>query len=99
MCFGNNDPLLYDNHDELGLCNLLNRKFFHTAWNKLVRRELLNKYHVIFEEGIIDEDFLSSYLVFLYARQILIMPKVTYIYENNPCSIMNMSATVLLTYL
>ena len=93
MCFGNNDPQLYDNHDELGLCNLLNRKFFHTAWNKLVRRELLNKYHVIFEEGIIDEDFLWSYLVFLYARQILIMPKVTYIYENNPCSIMNMSAT------
>ena len=93
MCFANNDPQLYDNNDELGLCGLLTRRFFHTAWNKLVRREFLNKYHVVFEEGIIDEDFLWSYLVFLYARQILIMPKVSYIYENNPCSIMNTSAT------
>lgn len=83
------EPFFIDNGDEEGLRMLLSFKLFHTAWNKMVRRELLTSNKIMFEKGIIDEDFLWSYLVFLHAKCILVKPDVTYIYENNPQSITN----------
>lgn len=81
--------LLIDNSREDALRMLLKKKLFHTAWNKLVRRSVLLKYGVFFENGIIMEDLLWSYLFFLYSRKVLVLKEITYYYENNPYSIMN----------
>lgn len=89
MNFCSEKSFLIDNKKEEGLRKLLTRELYHTAWNKLVRRELLIRNHIHFENGIIDEDLLWSYLVFLFARNVLVIPKITYIYENNPGSIVN----------
>ena len=89
MTFDTDKPVLYDNSDESALKGLLNRVILHTAWNKLVRLDFLLKYSVYFEKGIIDEDLLWSYLIFLNAKRVLVVPRVTYIYEDNPTSIMN----------
>lgn len=89
MSFDNNNPFVIDNSEGEGLRRLMKRELYHTAWNKLIRRDFLMEYHLLFENGIIDEDLLWSYQVFLHARYILVMPKVTYIYEDNPGSIVN----------
>ena len=47
--------------------------------------------NILFQEGILDEDLLWSYLVFLRAKGVVV-PQVTYIYEDNPGSIMNTSS-------
>lgn len=83
---------LYENYSEYGLRKLLMREVIHTAWNKLIRRRFLIKNHLFFEDGIIDEDLLWSYLVFYHANRVLVLPKITYIYEDNPGSIMNTSS-------
>jgi glycosyltransferase involved in cell wall biosynthesis len=93
MAFETEEPVLYDNSDETALKNLLNRNILHTAWNKLIRLDFLLKYNIFFEKGIIDEDLLWSYYVFLYARSVMVVPRVTYIYEDNPNSIMNTTSS------
>ena len=92
MHFDNDSPLFIDNSREQALQSLLRRKLFHTAWNKLVRKDLLINNNIAFEEGIIDEDLLWSYYLFLNANSVMIIPTVTYIYEDNPGSIMNTSS-------
>lgn len=89
MEFANDSSFILDNKNEEALHCLLKREIFHTAWNKLVKRNFLHKYKIYFEKGIIDEDLLWSYYVFLYSSRVLVMPKVTYVYEDNPGSIMN----------
>ena len=93
MAFETEEPVLYDNSDETALKNLLNRNILHTAWNKLIRLDFLLKYNIFFDKGIIDEDLLWSYYVFLYARSVMVVPRVTYIYEDNPNSIMNTTSS------
>ena len=92
MHFDNDSPFFIDNSREQALQSLLRRKLFHTAWNKLVRKDLLINNNIAFEEGIIDEDLLWSYYLFLNANSVMIIPTVTYIYEDNPGSIMNTSS-------
>ena len=89
MSFIQDAPFLLDNTGENALRMLLNRELYHIACNKLVRRKLLLNFDLYFKEGIIDEDMLWSYLVFLNAESVLVLPKTTYIYEDNPTSIMN----------
>ena len=89
MKFCSEEPVFVDNEKEDGLRKLMRRELYHTAWNKLVKRELLLMNHIQFENGIVDEDLLWSYFVFLNARNILVIPMITYIYENNPGSIVN----------
>ena len=89
MSFLKDAPFLLDNTNEKALQMLLNRELYHIACNKLVRRDLLLKINLNFKEGIIDEDMLWSYLVFLNAECVLVLPNITYIYEDNPTSIMN----------
>lgn len=53
--------------------------------------DFLININILFQEGILDEDLLWSYLVFLRAKGVVV-PQVTYIYEDNPGSIMNTSS-------
>lgn len=92
MKFYNEKSFLIDNVNEEALRKLLSRELLHTAWNKLVKRTMFTEYNLYFEEGIIIEDLLWSYLVFLHAKKVIYIPKVTYIYrKNNPNNITNTS--------
>lgn len=91
--FKDNLPIVYDNYDETALRKLLNRELFHTAWNKLIRRDFLIDNSIFFQDGILDEDLLWSYYTFLKARKVLTVPQISYIYEDNPSSIMNTSSS------
>lgn len=93
MRFKENTSFYLNNSEEKALKALLDRTIFHTAWNKLVNRKFILNYNILFENGIIDEDLLWSYLVFFYAKGVLVVPQVTYIYEDNPGSIMNTSSS------
>lgn len=73
---------------------MLRHQIYLYAWNKLIRRDLLINHHVLFEEGILYEDQCWSYELFSHLSSILILPKVTYFYENNPTSIVNTAFTV-----
>lgn len=90
MNFPGKEPFYVGNGDEEALRQLLTRRFYHIACNKLVRRSLLSS-DALFERGIVDEDMLWSYLIFRKARRVAVVPQVTYIYEDNPNSIMNTS--------
>lgn len=72
---------------------MLRHQIYLYAWNKLIRRDLLVKHHILFEEGILYEDQCWSYELFSHITSVLLLPKVTYIYENNPTSIVNTSYT------
>ena len=85
-------PTLIDNRDEEGLRRFLSREIFHTSWNKMVKKKFFTEDGLYFEDGVINEDLLWSYLLFLHAKKILLLPRVTYIYEDdNPDSITNTS--------
>ena len=92
MNYDNETSFLIDNNKEEALRKLLSRELFHTPWNKLVKRTILTKQNICFEEGTVNEDLLWSYLVFLHSKSVLIVPKITYIYaKGNPTNITNTS--------
>ncbi|SFW19811.1 Glycosyltransferase involved in cell wall bisynthesis [Prevotellaceae bacterium HUN156] len=83
-----------DNSNQEGLNLILNRILFNTSWNKLVKAKVFTEYGLYFAEGIINEDLLWSYMLFLRARNILLLPRITYIYEDsNQQSITNTNTT------
>lgn len=64
-----------------------------SAWNKLIRKDIVIKHK--FHEGIIFEDALWIYFLLMDISEIIIIPNVTYIYENDhPSSIANTSRNV-----
>lgn len=69
--------------------DMLRLTIYHNAWNKLVSRQLLLDDHILFEEGILFEDILWTFLLFAKIEKAILAPKVSYIYENNATSIMN----------
>lgn len=84
------EPELIDNRDEEGLRRLLAREIIQHSWNKLVNRKFLTENALFFDDGIINEDLLWSYLLFRHAKTVLLLPCVTYIYEaDNSDSITN----------
>ena len=72
---------------------MLRHQIYLYAWNKLIRRDLLLDHSIRFEEGILFEDQCWSYELFSHLSSILLLPQVTYIYENNPNSIVNTAFT------
>ena len=92
MHFDTDNPVLIDNSDESALRKMLSRDLIHTSWNKLVKRTLFTEQQLYFQGGIINEDQLWSYLLFRQIKNVLIMPKITYIYnKDNPINITNTS--------
>lgn len=82
------EPCLIDDHNVF-VPMMLRHQIYLYAWNKCIRRELLIKNHIFFEEGILFEDQCWSYELFSYLSSLLLLPQVTYVYENNSTSIVN----------
>lgn len=59
------------------------------AWNKLYRRELLNRYKLRFAEGLFYEDLLFNSQVFYFASKVKMIDYCGYNYYFNPVSITN----------
>ena len=57
------------------------------AWNKLVRRQFLLDNHLLFVPRMIHEDELWSYELYDVINSVVLIPEVTYSYENNAGSI------------
>lgn len=69
---------------------LLNYQVNCTAWNLLIRTEFLKSNNLYFVDGLLFEDTNWSYRVSRLIREVVLIPDVTYIYEDdNPLSIMN----------
>ena len=72
---------------------MLRHKIYLYAWNKLIRRTLLTDNNVLFISGILYEDQAWSYHLFSCAHSVMLLPQITYVYENNPQSIVNTTFT------
>lgn len=58
-----------------------------TAWNKLIRRDFVIKNQLLFEEGLIHEDELWSFMLAKYVKRIAFCTEITYFYRKNPLGI------------
>ena len=87
------DKPLYIDDCNLLFQRMLRHQIYLYPWNKLIRRNLLVDNCICFEEGIIYEDVFWSYELFSCLSSILLLPQITYIYENNPLSIVNTTFT------
>lgn len=99
-CKANNN-LINDVHDTRLMTNrdlifqsMLQHKIYLYAWNKLIKRDVLMRHHILFEEGILYEDQCWSYLLFSKVLSILLLSQVTYVYEYNPNSIVHTTFTL-----
>lgn len=86
------EPWLIDDRNVF-FRRMLNHQIYLYAWNKLIRRDVLMDNGIRFEEGILYEDQLWSYQLFSCLSSVLLLPRVTYIYEYNENSIVNTTFT------
>lgn len=80
--------LLVDDADEL-MQRMLRHQIYLYAWNKLIRRELLMDNNIRFIDGILYEDQSWSLMLFGHLSSVLMLPRITYVYEYNQSSIVN----------
>lgn len=59
-----------------------------TAWNKLVRKDLIIKNGLYFEEGLIHEDEIWNFMLAKHVHSIAFCCDITYMYRENPNGIM-----------
>ena len=62
---------------------LLGENWILTAWNSLVKKELIDRRCLRFMEGIYFEDNLWNYNLLPYASKVVTIPDVTYFYRKN----------------
>ena len=87
--FGDTPVLINDKRMIIEL--VLSRKINRNAWNKLVRRSFVTDNNLLFTVGLLYEDVTWTYKLYSCLSSILIIPELTYIYENNPTSILHTS--------
>lgn len=62
--------------------------FYVTAWNKLIKRQFLQRHQLRFMEGVLYEDNPWTHQVLKYLSHLYIVPAVTYLHYRCPGSIM-----------
>ena len=63
------------------------RRMNRAAWNKLVKRDFIERYSLSFKEGIIWEDTLWSFYMMKHLSHAYFITDVTYLYNRRPHSI------------
>lgn len=82
----------YYNNNEKILSDFFNDIIPATAWNKLIKKSLINSNNLFFNENIIHEDLYWNYYLFQHVKSLAFVDVYTYYYENdNEESIMNMT--------
>lgn len=81
-------PEYSDNFKWIRKTMLLRFSIPMTAWNKLVRKDMVVKNGLYFEEGLIHEDEVWNFMLAKYVHSIAFCCDITYIYRENPDGIM-----------
>lgn len=76
-----------DKNDEIRR-EFCENKITTTAWNKVVNRHFLENNHIYFQEGIIHEDILWGWKLFLKTQTLVQISEVTLYYRERENSIM-----------
>lgn len=84
-------PEFSDNFKWIRRTMLLRYSIPMTAWNKLVRKDLIVKNGLYFEEGLIHEDEIWNFMLAKYVHSIAFCCDITYIYRENMDGIMGQS--------
>lgn len=74
-----NMPEMFSSRDEI-LASYMKGEWYMMAWNKLVRREFMNKNHIQFVEGLVHEDNPWSFEVACKAESMAFVMDKTYNY-------------------
>lgn len=69
-------------------------KMHFSAWNKLVKKSLLDQYAVKFEEGLIYEDWVWTFQLLPHVNSIAFSPRKTYSYIIRPNSITTAAVSI-----
>lgn len=64
------------------------------AWNKLINRQFLITHNLFFAPKMVHEDELWSFQLYDVVKNVVLIPEVTYFYEQNANSIMTSSANI-----
>lgn len=80
------EALLLTDHDDI-MRLFLQFEIPMMAWNKLVRRQFLLDNHLFFVPRMIHEDELWSYELYNVVNSVVLIPEITYSYEDNTGSI------------
>lgn len=84
-------PEYSDNFKWIRKTMLLRFSIPMTAWNKLVRKDLVVKNGLYFEEGLIHEDEIWNFMLAKHVHSIAFCCDITYIYRENMDGIMGQS--------
>jgi glycosyltransferase involved in cell wall biosynthesis len=79
------DIYLDNNHDIIR--SFLKNKWPVMAWNKLINSNLIHLHSILFEERLLHEDMLFSFLLAVNAKKMVICNKITYKYRIHDNSI------------
>ncbi len=82
-----NVPDYSNNRDWINLMLLRQEILVVTAWNKLIRRDIVLDNDLFFEEGVLNEDEMWSFLLSKYIKVVSICKKNTYYYNIREGSI------------
>ena len=80
------ETLLLTDHDDI-MRRFLQFEIPMMAWNKLVRRQFLLDNNLVFVPRMIHEDELWSYELYNVINAVVLIPEITYSYEDNAGSI------------
>lgn len=82
-------PPIMVNDKRIILQQVLKREINRNVWNKLIRRSIIVNNNILFDVGLLYEDVIWTYRLYSSVSSILIIPELTYLYENNPFSIVH----------
>ena len=71
----------------------VDRKMYATAWNRLIKRSLFEKFNISFKEGLLHEDELWNYMLFTQLQSVVIVNHRTYYYRIRSNSIITSATT------
>ncbi len=71
----------------------VDRKMYATAWNRLIKRSLFEKFNISFKEGLLHEDELWNYMLFTQLHSVVIVNHRTYYYRIRSNSIITSATT------
>ena len=68
-------------------CFFEQKRMNYAAWNKLIRKDFINRYGLSFKEGVIWEDTLWTFYVMKHLDHLYLLKGVTYLYYKHSHSI------------
>lgn len=89
----NGVPYLLQDHTDI-MRRFLQFETPMMAWNKLVRRQFLLENNLLFAPRMLHEDELWSFELYDIVRSVVLIPDVTYSYEQNVNSIMTSTSNL-----